>query len=137
MGAGKRMLTFLSGGLLGAAIGTTTAILWAPRSGTELRGRLIDRVRRIQLAGEEAKAAKSDELIQKFREEVEDPSALRDEEARLRVEAAQAVAAIGLGLNAPGAIAAQEAALRATGAHQATLPPEPPSPPPPVMKPGA
>ncbi|MBA2520398.1 MAG: YtxH domain-containing protein [Chloroflexia bacterium] len=112
MSAGKRFLTFLSGSVLGAAVGTATAVLWAPRSGTEMRGRLIDRIRQARLAGAEAKAAKEDELIQKFREDVEDPTALRDEEAKRRVEAAQAVAAIGLGLNAPGAIAAQEAALR-------------------------
>lgn len=112
MSAGKRLLTFVSGGVLGAAVGTASAVLWAPRSGTEMRGRLIDRIRQARLAGAEAKAAKEDELIQKFRQDVDDPAALRDEEAKLRVEAAQAVAAIGLGLNAPGAIAAQESVLR-------------------------
>ena len=125
MSAAKRFVTFLSGGLLGAAVGTATAVLWAPQSGTELRGRIIDRIRRIQLAGAEAKAAKEDELIQKFRQEVEDPDALRDEEAKLRVEAAQAVAAIGLSLNAPGAIAAQETALRTAEAAAAAPPPTP------------
>jgi gas vesicle protein len=126
MGAGKRLLTFLSGGVLGAAVGTATAILWAPQSGTEMRGRLIDRIRQARLAGAEAKAAKEDELIQKFREEVDDPTALRDEEAKLRVEAAQAVAAIGLSLNAPGAIAAQETVLR--HGEPTSAPPEPPAP---------
>lgn len=131
MSAGKRLVTFVSGSLLGAAVGTATAVLWAPRGGTELRGRILDRIRQAQLAGAEAKAAKEDELIQKFRQEVEDPNALRDEEARLRVEAAQAVAAIGLGLNAPGAIAAQEAALRAADIKPAPTPtPGSPAPPP-------
>ncbi|MDQ3692318.1 MAG: YtxH domain-containing protein [Chloroflexota bacterium] len=120
MSAGKRFLTFLSGSVLGAAVGTAAAVLWAPRSGTEMRGRLIDRIRQARLAGAEAKAAKEDELIQKFRQDVEDPAALRDEEAKRRVEAAQAVAAIGLSLNAPGAIAAQEAALRRADAASAT-----------------
>ncbi len=114
MSAGKRLLTFISGTLLGAAIGTASAVLFAPRSGEELKGRILDRVREAKLAGVEAQAAKQDELIQKYRQDVDDPTALREEEARLRVEAAQAVTAIGLGLNAPGAIAAQEAALRAT-----------------------
>ncbi len=113
MGAGKRIVKFGSGGLLGAAVGTAVAILWAPQSGDELKGRLADRLRRARLAGAEAKAAKEDELIRKFRSEVDDPAALRDEEAKVRVEAAEAVAAVGLGLNAPGALAAQETALRA------------------------
>jgi gas vesicle protein len=116
MGAAQRLLKFASGGLLGTAVGTAVAILWAPQSGDELRGRIADRVRRARLAGAEAKAAKEEQLIHKFRAEVEDPQALRDEEAKTRVEAAQAVAAIGLGLNAPGALAAQETALRAGGA---------------------
>lgn len=113
MGAAKRLLKFGGGGLLGGAVGTAVAILWAPQSGDELKGRLTDLVRRVRLAGAEAQAAKEDELIAKFRGEVSDPEALRDEEAKVRVRASQAVAAIGLGLNAPGALAAQETALRA------------------------
>ena len=112
MGAGKRLVKFASGGLLGTAVGTAVAILWAPQSGDELKGRIADRLRRARLAGVEAKAAKEDELIRKYRAEVEDPDALRDEEAKVRLEASEAVAAIGLGLNAPGALAAQETALR-------------------------
>ena len=112
MGTGKRLLKFGRGGLLGAAVGTAVAILWAPQSGDELKGRISDRLQRARLAGAEAKAQKEDELIRKFRVEVEDPHALRDEEAKVRLEATQAVAAVGLGLNAPGALAAQETALR-------------------------
>ena len=123
MSAGRKILSFVSGSVLGAAIGTATAVLFAPQSGKELQGRLTDRWREAQLAGAEAKAAREDELIRKFREEVEDPTALRDEEAKLRVEAAQAVAAIGLGLNAPGAIAGQEPALRATPTVPPATPP--------------
>jgi gas vesicle protein len=113
MGAGTRLLKFGSGGLLGAAVGTAVAVLWAPQSGAELKGRIADRLRRARLAGAQAKAEKEDELIRKFRVEVEDPEALREEEAKVRVEAADAVAAVGLGLNAPGALAAQETRLRA------------------------
>lgn len=112
MSAGRKFLSFVSGSLLGAAIGTAAAVLFAPRSGKELQGKLVDQWREIQLAGAEAKASKEDELIRKFRDEVDDPTALRDEEAKLRVEAAQAMAAIGLGLNAPGALASQETHLR-------------------------
>ncbi|MDP9366015.1 MAG: YtxH domain-containing protein [Chloroflexota bacterium] len=117
MGAGMRLLKFGSGGLLGAAVGTAVAVLWAPQSGDELKGRLADRLRRARLAGAQAKAEKEDELIRKFRLEVEDPEALQEEEAKVRVEAAEAVAAVGLGLNAPGALAAQETSLRADAAR--------------------
>lgn len=131
MGAGTRLLRFGSGGLLGAAVGTAVAVLWAPQSGDELKARLTDLLRRARLAGAEAKAEKEDELIRKFRVEVEDPEALRDEEAKVRVEAAEAVAAVGLGLNAPGALAAQETSLRAgtfgSGGAGATLDPTEPS----------
>ncbi len=113
MGAGKRLLRFGGGGVLGAAIGTAVAILFAPQSGDELKGRLSDRVRAARLAGAEAKAAKEDELIRKYRAEVNDPAALHDEETKAKLEAAEVVAAVGLGLNAPGALAAQETALRA------------------------
>ena len=113
MGAGKRLLRFSGGGVLGAAIGTAVAILFAPQSGDELKGRLWDRIRAARLAGAEAKATKEDELIRKYRAEVNDPAALQEEETKAQLEAAEAVAAIGLGLNAPGALAAQEAALRA------------------------
>ena len=132
MGAGKRLVKFAGGGMLGAAVGTAVAILWAPQSGDELKGRASDRWRQARLAGAEAKAAKEEELIRKFRAEVSDPDALQDEAVKVRLEAAEAVSAIGalgLGLNAPGALAAQEAALRAAApaaidpAHDiATLP---------------
>ena len=129
MGTGKRLAKFGGGGLLGAAVGTAVAILWAPQSGDELKGRLSDRLRQARLAGAEAKAAKEEELIRKFRSEVSDPEALQDEVVKVQLEASEAVTAIGLGLNAPGALAAQEAALRAAApaaadpAHDlATLP---------------
>lgn len=112
MGTGRKFLNFAGGGLLGGAIGTAIAVLWAPQSGAELQGRISDRVRQAAAAGDRAKIEKEEELIRKFRAEVEDPEALADEEAKIRVEASQAVAALGLGLNAPGALAAQETALR-------------------------
>lgn len=125
MGAGKRWLKLGSGGLLGTAVGSAVAILWAPQSGDELKGRLADLARRARLAGAEAKASKEEELIHKFRSEVDDPTALSDEEAKVRLEASQAVAAIGLGLNAPGALAAQETALRSSTVASTPAPPAP------------
>lgn len=113
MGAGKRMLKFGGGSLLGAAVGTAVAMLWAPQSGDEMKGRWTDRLRLARLAGAEAQAAKEEELIQKFRAEVSDPKALQDEVVKVQLQASEAVAAIGLGLNAPGAIAAQDPSWRA------------------------
>lgn len=119
----NRVLKFGSGGVLGAAVGTAVAILWAPQSGDELKGRLADLRSRARLSGAQAKAETEDRLIRKFRDEVEDPAALRDEEAKVRVEAAAAVAAVGLGLNAPGALAAQETVLRADSSGHAGVAP--------------
>ena len=134
MGAGRRLVRFGSGGLLGAGLGSAAAILFAPQSGEELKGRILDRLRQARLAGAQAKAEKEAELIRKFRTDVEDPDALQEEESQARLAAAQAVAAIGLGLNAPGALAAQEPALRAAPDSDAAevLPavPTPPAAPP-------
>jgi gas vesicle protein len=113
MGAGKRMLKFGGGSLLGAAVGTAVAMLWAPQSGDEMKGRWTDRLRLARLAGAEAQAAKEEELIRKFRADVSDPEALQDEVVKVQLQASEAVAAIGLGLNAPGAIAAQDPSWRA------------------------
>ena len=112
MGAMRRLVRFGRGSLIGAGLGTAAAILFAPQSGDELKGRFIDRLREVRLAGAQAKAAKENELIQRFRAGVEDPEALRAEEEASRLQAAQMISAIGLGLNSPGALAAQEPALR-------------------------
>ena len=93
MGAMKRIGRFTSGGVLGGAIGTAIAILYAPQTGEELKGSISDRLRLARLAGAEAKAAKEDELIRKFRGEVNDPDALRDEELKARQAVVEAAAA--------------------------------------------
>ena len=109
MGAIKRLVRFTGGSLLGGAVGTVTAALLAPHSGRDFQHRLRERVQRAKLAGATAKADKEDELITRFRGSVDDQTALEEERARSREEVAQAVKAIGLGLNVPGAIAAHEA----------------------------
>lgn len=108
MPTGKRLLKFGGGGLLGTAVGGAVALLWAPQSGDELKGRVVDLLRRARLAGAEAKVAKEEALIGKFRADVDDPTALRDEEAKARLEAAQAVAEIGPGSSMPGTLVSQE-----------------------------
>lgn len=109
MGTIKRLVRFTGGSLIGGAVGTVTATLLAPHSGHDLQRRLRDRIRRAQLAGATAKAEKEDELITRFRGSVADPTALEEEKLRAREEVAAAVQAVGLGLNAPGAIAAHDA----------------------------
>ncbi len=48
---------FLAGFLLGSLIGASTALLFAPKSGEELRGQISDEATRIQ---DEVKKAASD-----------------------------------------------------------------------------
>jgi gas vesicle protein len=99
----------LAGGAVGAAVGTLTA----PDEGDSLRRKLKQHFVNARQAGNEAKAAKQAQLITKFRREVGDYDAL-EEEVDHTISKTDAVMAMGLGLNAPGAIAAQQAALRDT-----------------------
>jgi hypothetical protein len=108
MGATKRLLTFAGGGLVGATVGAVVAALIAPQSGNDLQRNLRKRVQLAKVAGVEARAAKEEELIRRFRGRVNDPDALEEERVRARAEVAAAVQAVGLGRNAPGAIAAQD-----------------------------
>jgi gas vesicle protein len=116
MGAFMRIVKFGAGGVVGAAIGAVAAVLTAPQSGRELQETIADRISRAKVAGAEAQAAKEQQLIAKFRAEVEDTDALRAEQAKTTLEAAETISAVGLSLNAPGALAAQETALRAADA---------------------
>ncbi|MGH2531154.1 MAG: hypothetical protein ACRDJW_02500 [Thermomicrobiales bacterium] len=115
MGALRRVVKFGAGGIVGAAIGAIGAALAAPQSGGELQTKVDDRIRRAKVAREEAKVAKTEELISRFRQGVNAPTALDDEREKTRIETAEKISAIGLGLNAPGALAAQETALRSSG----------------------
>lgn len=108
MGIIKRAIKFTVGGITGAVVGAAAAILLAPESGQELQHSLRQRLRSSKLAGAVAKADRKQELIRKFRNEVNDDTALTGLESRARDERDQTVAALGLGLNAPGAIASQE-----------------------------
>ena len=63
----------------------------------------------MKTAGQTAKVAKETELIQRYREDVGDSTAM-DDELSPSMSRADAVMAMGLGLNAPGAIASRQAA---------------------------
>lgn len=96
MGVLGRVGAFIGGGLLGAGVGTAIAMLTAPQSGDRFRRELEQRADQVRMAGLEAQARTEEELIRRFRAETGDPAALRDEETQTRVEAAQAIADLGL-----------------------------------------
>lgn len=96
MGMLGRLGAFIAGGLLGAGVGAVVGTLTAPQSGDEFRRDLERRVDQVKVAGLEAQARTEEELIRRFRAETGDPSALRDEETQTRVEAAQAIAELGI-----------------------------------------
>lgn len=120
MGAIRRLAMFGGGGLLGLAVGAAAAYLAAPQSGDELQRKVRARMQEAKLAGIEAERATQEELIHRYRMGVGDPGALEDVREQVRVEASQAAAAIGLGLNAPGALAAHEVGRRLTETHAVT-----------------
>jgi gas vesicle protein len=95
VGALGRIGAFIFGGLLGAGVGAAVAMLAAPQSGEELRGEIDRRVDRAKIAGLEAQARTEEDLIRRFRAEINDPTALRGQEAIARVETAQAIAELG------------------------------------------
>ena len=99
----------VAGGAIGAAVGTLTA----PEEGDSFRRKMKQHFNNARQAGNEAKAAKQAQLITKYRREVGDFEAL-EEEVDHSLSRTDAVLAMGLGLNAPGAIASQQAALRDT-----------------------
>ena len=99
----------VTGGAIGAAVGTLTA----PDEGNSFRRKMKLHFQEARRAGDEAKAAKQAQLITQFRKDVGDFDAL-EEEVDHTLSTTDAVLAMGLGLNAPGAIASQQAALRDT-----------------------
>lgn len=106
MGSGTRFLKFATGGLVGFVGGVTGAVLLAPKSGSETRRGIEQRVQDAKIAGIEAQAAVEQDLIAKYRAETGMPAALASDAAKLRLERTEALRAVGLGLNAPGALAA-------------------------------
>lgn len=104
MGVLGRIGSFIGGGLLGAGVGAAIAMLTAPQSGDQFRRDMDRRVDQVKVAGLEAQARTEEELIRRFRAETGDPTALRDEETQARVDAAQAIAGLGLSpaTRAPG-----------------------------------
>jgi len=76
MSAFARLARFGFGSAVGAAVGGAAAFLFAPQSGDELGGKVRQRLADARLAGAEAKAAKEHEMIERFRQVVNDGDAL-------------------------------------------------------------
>jgi hypothetical protein len=110
MSLGGKLVKFGVGSLIGAGIGAAVGTLTAPEDGRTLQIRLRQRFRDAKVAGDRAMREKQAELIQRYRAEVSDPDALDEEEPVM--SRTDAVVAMGLGLNAPGAIASQQAAVQ-------------------------
>lgn len=102
MGFLGRIGSFLLGGAFGAGVGAAIAVLNAPQNGDEFRQGVERRIDQVKVAGLEAQARTEEELIRRFRQETGDPAALRDAEAQVRVETAQAIAGLGLNPVPPG-----------------------------------
>jgi gas vesicle protein len=96
MGFLGRIGSFLVGGALGAGVGAAIAVMTAPQNGDQFRQGVERKIDQVKVAGLEAQARTEEDLIRRFRMETNDPSALRDAEAQVRVETAQAIAGIGL-----------------------------------------
>jgi gas vesicle protein len=107
----KKIAKFGAGLVAGGAVGAAVGTLTAPENGDSFRSRIRQRVDAARRAGDEARAVKLAEMITQYRKDVGDFDAL-EEEVDHTLSKTDAVVAMGLGLNAPGAIASQQAALR-------------------------
>ena len=92
----SKTFKFALGGVTGAAAGATAALLLAPESGHDLQQSSRNRIRDAKFAGAQAKEAKENELIRKYRLEVNDGGALKESEEQARAVRDQAVSALGI-----------------------------------------
>ncbi len=109
MSALGRIMAFGAGGALGAVVGAVVAQAMATQSGEELKRIVRERVDSVKAIGDAAAAQAESELIERYRADTADPQALRADAQRISVERTRAMESLGLGLNAQGSIAAQQA----------------------------
>ncbi len=62
----RRMVSFVYGFMLGGLIGATVGLLLAPGTGEEVRNRMKERARQVQLEVKNAAAARRAELEQQL-----------------------------------------------------------------------
>ncbi len=80
MEAIKRVFKFSMGSALGAAIGAGVAALMAPKRGEELQQESMAFVDKVKAEGEAAKLAKEQEMLNRFRSQVNDSSAFTEQD---------------------------------------------------------
>ena len=83
MAAGKRLLAFGGGSLLGAAIGAAVAALLAPQPGEDLQRQTRALIDEVTSEGDRAAEETRQHLANRFRGRVDDPVALRGEGAEV------------------------------------------------------
>lgn len=62
----QRIISFLSGLVMGALVGATLALIFAPSSGEEIRTQIQERAKQLQDELKQAAASKREELEQQF-----------------------------------------------------------------------
>jgi gas vesicle protein len=75
MGFVKRIVAFGLGGIVGGGIGAAVASLLAPQSGEKLQASVAEMMQEAKAAGDVAKAETEREMIARFRDKVNDPTA--------------------------------------------------------------
>jgi gas vesicle protein len=75
MGFVKRIVVFGVGGIVGGGIGAAVASLLAPQSGEKLQASVAEMMNEARAAGDAAKAETEREMIARFRDKVNDPTA--------------------------------------------------------------
>jgi gas vesicle protein len=97
MGVIKKTFKFSLGGVLGAGLGVVGGLFLAPGSGAETQRKVRERIRAAKVAGVEAQASKERELIDRYRNEINDRQALSGAETASKEKLAAQLDAI----NAP------------------------------------
>ena len=82
----SRIGRFTKGGIFGVALGSAIGLLAAPGTAEETRNNVADRIQRVRKAGVDAEAAKTQEIIQRYRMKTKDGAALKTTEDQSKTE---------------------------------------------------
>lgn len=82
MGLAKRLFKFTAGGATGAAVGMAVGSLLAPQRGETFQQGVRELVTETKTAGANAQTQTERELVERFRQRVNDPDALRNSDPR-------------------------------------------------------
>lgn len=70
------LVKFAAGSVLGATLGATIGLLMAPKSGDQLQAETAARIDLMKTEGERARQEAEAQMAERFRQKVDDPSAL-------------------------------------------------------------